>query len=676
MAGPWDDYRTPAQAEPAAGPWADYAQAETPRQAEPQRPGAFERAARFTDNMVRQVARGATFGFMDEIAASLRTGSLGGANQGLWGNYDQALSEERGRDRQFEQENPIAALGGQIAGGVAAPLAAVKQAATLGGAVVRGALTGGAQGAATGFGEGEGGVGPRIDGATRGAAIGAGVGGAVPLALAGGAAVGRGVGRAVGIPSAATAERTILRDIDRAGMTPQEVATASREAGTAPVMLADVAGENVAQTAQTIARMPGAGRDMAAREIATRGGANQAERMSGRVRDLVSGDDFVQGVETVARRRAAQAAPAYDRAYAVTLPADPRLQRFLRDPDVMEGVQSGIASARREALADDVPFNLADLGVRVARNGSVQIQDGGTPTRLFDAAKRGLDEMIEASRGENGRATSRTRELVNLRDSMLREVDRLNPAFAEARAGYANQSALISAAQDGRRALSMRPEDFERGAQDIARMSPPEREFFRLGIARGLLDRVEGATDAQELTRLNRVFGTPAIRQRLRAAFDSADDFRRFAGEMQREIQMARTNANISPRGGSPTAPMQERMADLRSPPAGPISGAVVDRGLEPQPNLLRALAQGESPLAAPNILARRFFAARDDAALRRDMSQMAPYLFTTDPAARQKFADALVARQLQDQMIGRIAGPAVRGTARGGTTGAVLSTE
>lgn len=674
MDGPWTAYQTPAQAplQPAPeGPWTAYqAQgAATPQAAPEERPSAFGRAARFADNMVRQVARGVTFGFADELAAGMR--SLGGTP------YDQALGEERARDAAFEQSNPVAAVAGQVAGGVLLPGGSLARGASLGGSIARGAGLGAAQGALTGFGEGQGGVANRVVNAGQGAALGTVIGGAVPAALAGGAAAARGVARGVGLSSgAATAERTILRDIARDGMTPADVATASREAGPTPAMLADLAGENVAQTAQAVARAPGAGREIAGREIAARAGANQAERVAGRVRDLVSGDDFVEGVETVARRRAAQAAPAYERAYSVVLDPTPRLQRFLGDPDVRRGIAAGIESARREAVTNDQPFNLAALGVRMTPDGLPELTGVGAPTRLIDAAKRGLDELIEASRGEGGRATSRTRELTGLREAMLREVDSLNPAFAQARAQYADESALIGAARDGRRLLSARVEDFERSAMDIRRMTPQEREFLRLGLARGLLDRIEGATDAQDLTRLNRIFGTPAIRQRLQAAFDNQEDYVRFAREMQREIQMARTNANIAPRGGSPTAPMQERLADLRSPPSGPVASAAVQEGAQPQANLLRELANADNPLSAPNVLARRFFRARDDAALRRDMAQMAPYLFTTDPAARQRLADALVARGMSDERARRIAAPVVQGVARGGTAGAVLSTD
>lgn len=672
MAGPWEAYQTPAQNVPE-GPWAAFQSARQGEAApaEESRPSAFGRAARFVDNTVRQVARGVTFGFADELAAAARTGA------GAWGNYGEALAQERARDREFEQSNPATALGAQIAGGVLLPGGALARGATLGGSVARGAALGAVQGGATGFGEGEGGFQERAGNAATGAALGAGIGAAVPVAVAGGAAVARGVGRGVGLTGGqATAERTILRDIARDGMTPAEVAAAAREAGQTPAMIADLAGENVAQTAQAVARAPGVGRDMAGREIAARAGANQAARVSGRVRDLVSGDDFTTSVETVATRRAAQARPAYERAYSVTIEPTPRLQRFLDDPDVRRGITAGVESARREALTNDAPFDLAALGVRMDDNDAVELIGGGTPTRLIDAAKRGLDELIEASRGEGGRATARTRELTGLREAMLREVDGLNPAFAQARAQYADQSALISAARDGRRLLSSRIEDFERSAVDIARMTPQEREFLRLGLARGLLDRIESATDAQDLTRLNRIFGTPAIRQRLRAAFDSEDDFRRFAGEMQREIQMARTNANIAPRGGSPTAPMQERLADLRSPPRGPIAAATVQESDAPQGNLLRELASADSFLATPNVLARRFFRARDDAALQRDMANMAPYLFTTDPAARQRLADALVARQMIDERTRRLAAPVVQGLARGGTAGAVLTTE
>jgi hypothetical protein len=650
--------------------------------AAPRQPTGLERAGRFVDNVVRGLAQGATFGFADEIAAGARTGA------GLWGDYGAALAEERGRDAEFRQESPVAATAANVVGGIASPLARLRvfnpgRAASIPGAMVRGAGAGAAAGGVAGFGEGEGGFTDRASNAAVGAGLGAAFGAALPPVIAGARAGGEALARRVGLSSGnPDAERIILRDLGRDGVTPEEVLRRSRDAGAAPVAIADLGGENVVGAAAGVSRAAGRGREEAARLVTERGGRNQADRLAGMVRGSVSGDDFQQGVADVVQRRAAQAAPLYEQAYSAVLPRDLRLQRFLNDPDVRQGIQAGLASARREALSADVPFDPAALGVRItARRGpdgrtieDFQLVGGTTPTRLLDAAKRGLDELIEGSRGENGRATSRTRELTQLREAMLSEVDRLNPAFAQARAAYRGQSELLDAARVGRDLVDMRPRDFQDAVPDIRRMSAQEREFLRLGLARGLLDRIENATDAQELTRLNRLAGSSGLRERIGVALNDPREMDAFMRQFEQELRIARTNQAVNPRAGSQTMPLSERAQDLRNPPG---SGAVVDPNRQAAvgpilPDLIRAGTTGG--ITAPVFrIGQRIAEGANQSRLERNVNALAPMLFNPDQRAREEVARALIARRLADERAQRVIQPAISGLSRGAAVGSSL---
>jgi hypothetical protein len=509
------------------------------------------------------------------------------------------------------------------------------------------------------------------------------VGGALPVVVRGAQAAGEAVGRRVGLVSPnADAERIMLRDAARDGVDPQEMLRRSREAGGAPVAAVDLGGENLAGMGAAVARLPGEGRDAAGRLVRERGGAAQAGRLAETVRGSISGDDFTQSVSDVAARRAAQARPLYEQAYSVTLPRDLRLQRFLVDPDVRAGIRAGIESARREALTEDRAFDVAELGIQITRrrgpNGQAvedfQLIGGNTPTRLFDAAKRGLDELIEAARGPNGTATSRSRELSRLRESMLREVDRLNPAFAQARSAYAGQSELMDAASIGRDLIDMQPRDFQQLIPDIRSMSDQQREFLRLGLARGLLDRIERATDAQELTRLNRLAGSTDLRNRIGLALNDPQELSAFMRQFEREVTMARNNAMIAPRGGSQTMPLQERAADLRSPPSG---GAMVDPERAAQagslvPDLIRAGTMGG--ITAPAFrIGQRLADSASQSRLERNTNALAPMLFNPDQRAREEVLRALIARQAADQRMQRVINPALSGASRGAAIGGGL---
>lgn len=623
---------------------------------EPRPPTGLERAGRFADNVVRQVARGATLGFADELAAGAR--SLGGAD------YSAALAEERTRDRQFEQENPLTAIGAQFAGGVLSPVARLVpggQATTLPQAVGRGAVAGATVGGATGFGEGEGGFMPRVVNAAQSAALGGAIGGALPVATAAGTAIARRVGRALGLSSPqANAERIILRDLERDGVTPQEVAARAREPG--PTAIADLGGENVRGTAAFVARAPGSGRQAAMDLVTARGGDAQRQRLAEAVRGGVSGDDFADTVGDVIAARARQAAPLYDAAYAQPLPASPTLDRLIRNPNVRRGIADGIELIRNEADAAGTPFDLAAFGVRMTPDGP-ELIPGATSTRIIDAAKRGLDQAIEASRA-TGRATPQTRSLVQLQRALLDEADRLNPAFAQARAAYAGQSELIDAAALGREMLSMRPAEWAERLADVRAMSPQQRDFLRLGLAREMLDRIAATNDPQELTRINRLLGSDQARERVRAAFDSPAEFGRFMREFAREAEIARTNQVVSPRAGSQTQPLQERGADLAAPPPGPLGQAVVRPDPNAPPSPLQALTM---PNGGFLPMARAGMQALDRSAAIRDREALAPLLFNADPTGRQAAAERLLSRAVRDEALRRALTPALQGAARGG---------
>jgi hypothetical protein len=147
---------------------------------------------RYIDNLVRQGANALTFGFADELSAgaSQLTGIGPTASAP---SYDAALAQERARDKGFEQSNPVAATGAQIAGsmlsfGPGAAMAA--RAPTIGGKILKSATVAAPMGALTGFGQGEGGVENRLEKAQSDGLLAAGIGAVLPpVAIGAGKAV-------------------------------------------------------------------------------------------------------------------------------------------------------------------------------------------------------------------------------------------------------------------------------------------------------------------------------------------------------------------------------------------------------------------------------------------------------------------------------------------------------
>lgn len=92
----------------------------------------------------RAAGQGLTFGFADELEAALRSGAISGKD------YEAIRNDLRAKQAEFALQNPKTALGAEIAGGLVAPLGALKYAAKAP-SILRSAMTsagyGGLQGA-------------------------------------------------------------------------------------------------------------------------------------------------------------------------------------------------------------------------------------------------------------------------------------------------------------------------------------------------------------------------------------------------------------------------------------------------------------------------------------------------------------------------------------------------
>jgi hypothetical protein len=185
---------------------------------------------RRSDGAAQSFGQGVTFGAGDELTAAVRaafpqfsnwmmsgpalkrdesiggppaaklsdliTGNMPGATQTVstaptyQGRYDEELSKERQKLKDFGAQNPVLAIGSEIAGNVAGGIAltalpgvgtlftgSAGLPASIAKGVAGGALLGGAQG----FASGEGGYDNRLGSATTGAIVGGALGGALPV---------------------------------------------------------------------------------------------------------------------------------------------------------------------------------------------------------------------------------------------------------------------------------------------------------------------------------------------------------------------------------------------------------------------------------------------------------------------------------------------------------------
>lgn len=554
---------------------------------------------------VNTFLQGLTFNFSDEVGAAAV------AAAGI-ADYDTALEIIRENKELFEAERPGTALALEAAGGLTTGVAAAP--AVIGANVPRAALptaarlgtAGAAAGATAGFGAGEGGFQERVQSAIPGAVAGGALG--IVLPPIGRAAATRLQGLINRIPAARRqAFERIQRALARDEMTVPE-AQAQLGALGVNATIADIAGENVRGLARAAQSMPGRARNVG-KDVLEARQAQQPDRVAETLnRTLGEGQSFRTTRDDLIAQRHQAAQPLYEQAYAQDIPFTDELQTLFQRP----AIQDAWNTARR-----------------IAANEGVELPEGGPPTmQTIDYLKRALDDFVERNRNELTGAVmgDDARAVAGVRRELLDLVDDLNPAYKAARSVYAGQSAAIDAMDQGRRlglALSRRGDprfDPEQILAEVARMSDGEKAMFRQGLARGIMDIVEGTTDRADAIR--KIIGTPAQRRRLQAAFEDAEGFTRFMSDMMREAQFARTTNEVL--SNSITSRLAAEQADL-------LQNA-------PQQGALGMLLEGRPAGAAARGVGRAV------EAFRRPSPQVAEELammFQQGPAARQVLQQA-----------------------------------
>lgn len=498
------------------------------------------------DTMLANAFQGMTFGAGDEIVAGAR--DLLGIE-----DYDSALRNHRALVKEGQAASPVGAAIANLAGGVLIPgfgIAKAAAAPTLARQALGLAGIGAATGGVTGFASGEGGAGNRLKSAGIGAAVGAA---AVPglVGLGNLAAKGaRMLGNITGLRSEAgldaAAGNKVLQALERSGYGPDDAAKALDDlsaAGVKGASLADL-GENTQQLTAAAARIPGKGAEMAGDFAATRQ-AGQGGRLVGAFEDALGTDKrLAPFLSDLTTQQQVAARPLYAAADAVEVPTSP-LAPFLKDDTFRKALNRGLKIVALEEGPDAVPkVNFDDV---------LNTLPAKMPTRWLDLAKRGLDADILASKVSD---PTYSRALVAFKRRFLSTLDTLNPTYAKARAAWAGHADLADAAELGRKALSMNPDDL---AAVVKGLNSSTRDAFRVGILDNVKDLIQRAPDAAD--KVKRVFGSERMRDLLSRVF-TPQEYARLDSILSAERQMFKTLVEIG--GNSKTALRQAADADFK----------------------------------------------------------------------------------------------------------------
>jgi len=639
------------------------------------------------DAAVRGAADMASLGLADPLAAAVRSAFNDDG-------FDTNLGRERAISRADEEVNPYWRVGGQLAGAIPTmtglakagaaltptrPFLGTAVADTAGGAVyggmsnmekdpVTGALVGG--GAALIGNQ----VGQRV------------IAPAVESLLARGASQVSPVARALASntkPAQITNARTAITDALKLKL---------------PMALAD-ADPQLRTIAGSATRISPAARETAERLLEPRGRGQAERAVAGIERDFGPVVNIDETGDALINKGRAAAGGLYDEAYAAPVVATPELDAILstpagrqalsrartiaanerRDPTAlgfaldgegnvvlnpvrldpyqtqaeaksafdaaqeahkaaMRTVGGKTESTRESLLAARDQLRTADATLAAAPTPGTAATSRGYTTKTLDYVKRGLDDILEQNRDpvtrrlhldEAGRAVN------DVRASLVREVDKLNPRYAQARAAYEGPAKEREALLAGRGAVGPQTTPDRLGRMTAGR-TDGQLDQLRTGYRSGMAEQVDRMRFSGNP--YDAVYGTPDQVAKVGALFPEAAP--NFARQAELERQMGKTQYETL--GGSPTA--GRAAADRQFGPG---------LGMQLAGETALGVMTGAPPIGALTTAARATF--RDKRLLgavgRRQADSIAELLLNPVPAsALSAIDDITVARILAAQ--------------------------
>lgn len=428
--------------------------------------------------------------------------------------YAYAKARQDMRRDKYRDEHPILDAVGNAAGGIAtgagianAGGTLVKAGQGLGARTAAMAGEGAAYGGVTGFNEGDGLEG-RLTGAAKGGLLGGAIGGALPVVGA--------AGKAAFAPAisnyqawkdpAAAAQARLLRGLSESGKTPEEVARAVSDAagaGQGVYTLADALGSPGQNLLSTVARAPGEGRTAVTNFLDARQ-AGQANRVAGQIDEALGVNGTArQATDRLFRAGDEASRPLYDKAMQVGPVWDERIQQFLDDPILKQGLATGVKIQRLNALAKGEKFNPHDYAITGFDDAGDPIFGSVPNMRTLQAAKIGLDKLVEEhSDAVTGRMTQMGAAINGVRKSFLAKLNDYNPAYKEANAAYAGPAQAREAIETGRdMARTGRAAD---NLADFSTLTPINQQAARIGYAdatnQGIERGAQGVNAARKFT--------------------------------------------------------------------------------------------------------------------------------------------------------------------------------
>ena len=217
----------------------------------------------------------------------------------------------------------------------------------------------------------------------------------------------------------------------------------------------------------------------------------------------------------------------------------------------------------------------------------------------LQGAKEAIDTMLERGRMGTGKVAPKIQgRLEVVQRNLVNKMKDASPNYRQGWAIYTDEWTNQKALEKGATIFSQKKKILEVDPLgSLEKMSVTEKDLYRLGVFGALENIIEGSP--QGVNRARRLLETKQIRQRLRAAFDSDQEWQRFSDTMDSELSMMATERAAL--FGSRTTPLAENIQNITGPIDMGLSAAraVGGGGIDPAA-AVRGLGQARRALTAP----------------------------------------------------------------------------
>ncbi len=284
----------------------------------------------------------------------------------------------------------------------------------------------------------------------------------------------------------------------------------------------DIGGPSIAGVVERLGQTSGAGRQIMEPALIERQ-QGSLSRISDDLSTLTdSKRTALQATEQTMKERSIAAAPAYKQAYAAgdreiwsnNIDSPNSLERLSGSPDVQIAMRAALRKWQTRAIADGYgamnPTQI-DRGGLIKFGKSVPVFPN---MQFWDYTKGALDKLIDGEIRPNGSMTRHGQALVEIKNQLLGELDRIVPEYGAARQQWAGPTSYLNALEEGRSILT-RSESAEVMATKFNALPEADKQGYREAAISSILAKME--SNPAKLADLTRELRSPAMQKKITA---------------------------------------------------------------------------------------------------------------------------------------------------------------